>query len=171
MIATASSEEKRAFCRRLGAQHALDYSGDLAGALLEATDSHGVDVVCDLVGGAVTRATLPAMASGGRLMMAGFSGGIEAEDEPGIAPRPIVFGNFSLGGVMLSYRSEGPKHRGINLLPRALGERIQRELVEKLDSGRIAPIVGRSAKWNELPAELERLASRTTLGRTVLTWR
>jgi NADPH2:quinone reductase len=170
VIATASSAEKRAFCRKLGAEHALDYAGDLGAALLEATGGRGVDVVCDLVGGAITRATLPAMARGGRLVMAGFSGGIEAEDEPGIAPRPIVFGNFSIGGVMLSYRGDGPKFGGVNLLPRALGERIQSELVEKLAAGRIRPIVGRRARWTELPAELERLASRSTLGRIVLDW-
>jgi NADPH2:quinone reductase len=171
VIATASSEEKRAFCRKLGAEVALDYGGDLAAAVIEATGGHGVDVVCDLVGGAVTRATLPAMARGGRLVMAGFSGGIAAEDEPGIEPRGIIFGNFSLGGVMLSYRGNGPKHGGLNQLPRALGEQIQRELVALLDAGRIAPIVGRTAPWTELPAELERLESRATLGRTVLDWR
>jgi NADPH2:quinone reductase len=171
VIATASSAEKRAFCRELGADLALDYSGGLAAALVDATGGRGVDVVCDLVGGAVTRATLPAIARGGRLVMAGFSGGIEAEDEPGIAPRPIVFGNFSIGGVMLSYRGDGPKAGGVNLLPRALGDQVQRELVGLLERGQIRPIVGRTAPWTALPAELELLASRSTIGRTVLDWR
>jgi NADPH2:quinone reductase len=172
VIATAGSEEKLAFCRKLGAEVAIDYRrGNLAAALLDATGGHGVDVVCDLVGGATTLATMPAMARGGRLVMAGFSGGIGAEDQPGILPRPIVFGNFSLGGVMLSYCGDGPKVGGVNLLPRSLGEDIQRSLVEWLDAGRIAPIVGRVASYRDLPAELERLESRATLGRTVLDWR
>jgi NADPH2:quinone reductase len=171
VIATAGSEEKLAFCRSLGAELAINYrETDLAAALLKATRGRGIDVVCDLVGGATTLATLPALARGARLVMAGFSGGIAAEDEPGIAPRPIVFGNFSIGGVMLSYRSDGPKHGPVNLLPRSVGEKAQAELVALLDAGRIRPIVGRVAPFTELPVELERLESRATIGRTVLDW-
>lgn len=172
VIATAGSEEKLAFCRGLGAELALDYrSGDLAAALLEATQGTGVDVVCDLVGGATTLATMPAMARGGRLVMAGFSGGIAAEDTPMFTPRAILFGNFSLGGVMLAYRDGATKLGAVNLLPRALGDSIQRELLRLLAESRIRPIVGRVAPYAELPAELERLESRATLGRSVLDWR
>jgi NADPH2:quinone reductase len=171
VIATAGSPEKLAFCRELGAEVAIDYrSGDLAAVLLEATGGAGVDVVCDLVGGATTLATLPAMARGGRLVMAGFSGGIEAEDQVLFTPRPILFGNLSIGGVMLAYR-EGPTKLGaVNLLPRSLGDSIQAELARLLGERRIRPIVGRVAPYTELPAELERLASRATIGRSVLDW-
>jgi NADPH2:quinone reductase len=172
VFATAGSEEKRAFCRELGAELALDSrSGDLAGALLEATGGRGVDVVCDLVGGAATQATVPALARGARLVLAGFSGGIAAEDEPLLTPRPLLFGNFSIGGVLLAY-AEGPTKRGaVNLLPRALGDAIQGELVRLLGAKRIRPIVGNVAPYTELPAELERLEARATLGRSVLDWR
>ena len=102
--------------------------------------------------------------------MAGFSGGIEAEDLSGLTPREIVFGNFSLGGVMLAYHDGPTKHGGMNLLPRALGESIQTGLLRWLDAGRIRPIVGRVASWRELPDELERLEARTTIGRSVLDW-
>jgi NADPH2:quinone reductase len=172
VIATAGSAEKLAFCRELGAEVAIDYrSADLAPALMEATGGVGVDVVCDLVGGATTRATLPAMACGGRLVMAGFSGGIEAEDQAALTPRPILFGNLSIGGVMLAYRDGPTKLGAVNLLPRALGDSIQAELVRLLGERRIRPIVGRTASWRELPAELERLESRATIGRSVLDWR
>jgi NADPH:quinone reductase-like Zn-dependent oxidoreductase len=72
---------------------------------------------------------------------------------------------------MLAYHGDGPKLGGANLLPRALGEEVQRRLLALLDAGRIRPIVGRVASWRDLPAELERLESRATLGRTVLDWR
>lgn len=171
VIATAGAEEKRAFCRKLGAAVVLDSRGDdLAAQLVEATGGVGVDVACDLVGGAATRATAAAMARGGRLVLAGFSGGIEAEDQPGLTPREIVFGNFSLGGVMLAYHDGPTKHGGTNLLPRTLGESIQGELVRWLEAGRIRPVVGRVASWRELPAELERLEARATIGRSVLDW-
>jgi NADPH2:quinone reductase len=172
VIATAGSAEKLAFCRELGASAALDYrSGDLAAALLDATGGHGLDVVCDLVGGNTTLATLPAMARGGRLVMAGFSGDIGAEDRALFAPRPILFGNFSVGGVMLAYREGATKLGGVNLLPRALGDEVQRDLLRLLAAGAIRPIVGRVASFRELPAELERLEARATIGRSVLDWR
>jgi NADPH2:quinone reductase len=172
VIATASSAEKRAFCRSLGAEHALDASSaTFAEEAVAATGGHGLDVVCDLIGGATTLATLPAMARGGRLVMAGFSGDIGAEDRPLLTPRPLVFGNFSVAGVMLAYRDGATKLGGMNLLPRALGEHVQRELVALLDAGSVRPIVGRVASYRELPTELERLAARATIGRSVLDWR
>jgi NADPH2:quinone reductase len=173
VIATAGSPAKLAFCRELGAGAAIDYrGGDLAAALLDTTHGAGVDVVCDLVGGATTLATVPAMARGGRLVMAGFSGGIEAEDQPALTPRALLFGNFSLGGVMLAYRDAEPTKLGaVNLLPRALGDRVQAELLRLLGERRIRPVVGRVAPYTELPAELERLESRATTGRSVLDWR
>ncbi len=172
VIAAAGSTEKLAFCRELGAEVALDYRAPGFGAaVLEATAGRGVDVACDLVGGAATALLMPLMARGGRLVLAGFSGDIRAEDATGITPRPILFGNFSLCGVMLAYHGDGPKLGMANLLPRTLGDEVQRRLLRLFEQGRIRPIVGRVAPYRELPAELARLESRATLGRTVLDWR
>jgi NADPH2:quinone reductase len=174
VIATAGSPEKLDFCRGLGADLALDYEhDDVVSAVLDATAGRGVDVVCDLVGGQTTVRTFPCVAHGGRHVLAGFSGGIEAEDT-GIVPRPILFGNFDLCGVMLSYRTDpvaAKRASGFNLFSRADGERVHAHLVELLDAGRIRTVVGRTAQWSELPAELTRLANRETIGRTVLDWR
>jgi NADPH:quinone reductase-like Zn-dependent oxidoreductase len=174
VFATAGSPEKLDFCRGLGADLALDYEhDDIVDAVLDATEGRGVDVVCDLVGGQTTVRTFPCVAHGGRHVLAGFSGGIEAEDT-GIVPRPILFGNFDLCGVMLSYRTDPlsvKRVSGFNLFSRADGERVHAHLVELLDAGRIRTVVGRTAPWAELPAELTRLANRETVGRTVLDWR
>ena len=174
VIATAGSDEKLGLCRELGAYVALNYrTDDVAGAVIDATDGRGVDVVCDLVGGDTTVRTFPCVALGGRHVLAGFSGDIGAEDA-GIVPRPILFGNFDLCGVMLSYRHDplaAKRASGFNLFSRADGERVHAHLVELLDAGAIRTVVGRIAPWTDLPVELERLASRTTVGRTVLDWR
>jgi NADPH2:quinone reductase len=171
VLATAGSDQKLAFCRELGADVAINYRDtDIAQAVLEATGGAGVDVVCDLVGGKTTTNTFPCVKRGGRHVVAGFSGGIEAEDQ-GIAPRGIVFGNFDLCGVMLSYRSDGrPIAVGINPWPRSTGEAVQRHLVELLQAGAIRPVIGRLASWRDLPSELALLAGRTTTGRTVIDW-
>ncbi len=173
VIATAGSAEKLSFCRELGADLAINYRTDeVTAAALEATGGRGVDVVCDLVGGDTTVRTFPCVAHGGRYVLAGFSAGIAAEDA-GIVPRPIIFGNFDLCGVLLSYRRDplaAKRASGFNLFSRADGERVQADLVDLLGAGSIRTVVGRTAPWTELPTELARLASRATVGRTVLEW-
>jgi NADPH:quinone reductase-like Zn-dependent oxidoreductase len=75
---------------------------------------------------------------------------------------------------MLSYRRDPAAVKrvsGFNLFSRADGERVQAHLVELLDAGRIRTVVGRTAPYTDLPAELTRLAGRATVGRTVLDWR
>jgi NADPH2:quinone reductase len=173
VFATAGGPEKLRLCRELGAELAIDYrKEDFAEAVLDATAGRGVDVVCDLVGGKTTEQGFRAIALGGRCVIAGFSGGIEAEDQ-GIAPRPVVFGNFSLLGVMLAYVDDPvPVKRatGWNLYPRSAGERVHAHLLELLAAGRIRPVVGRTGSYHDLPAELERMEARETVGRTVLRW-
>jgi NADPH2:quinone reductase len=172
VIATAGSPEKLERCRALGADVAIDYrGGGFAQAVLEATDERGVDVVCDLIGGEVTRESLRCLAYGGRLMLSGFSGGIEAEDESGLLPRPIIFANASVSGVLMAYGNPDLlKGTGINLVPRARALEIEAELERHLEAGRIRPIVGRRASCRDLPIELERMERRETMGRTILDW-
>ncbi len=127
VIATAGSSEKLALCRDLGADVAIDYqTDDFAEAVLDATSGRGVDEVCDLVGGETTVRTFPCVAHGGRHVLAGFSGDIAAEDS-GIVPRPIIFGNFDLCRVILSYHGDpaaAKRASGFNLFSRADGERV-----------------------------------------------
>ncbi|MEZ4217402.1 MAG: zinc-binding dehydrogenase [Myxococcota bacterium] len=172
VIATAGGAEKVAFCRSLGADVAIDYRAEpFDEAVLAATNGRGVDVVCDLVGGEVTQRSLRCTARGGRVVLAGFSGGIEEEDRAGLLPRPIVFGNVSLVGVMLAYvPEETPPVAGLGLFPRSVGERLQERLVALLDAGAIRPVVGRTASFESLPAELERTEARQSVGRTILRW-
>ena len=100
-----------------------------------------------------------------------FSGGIEAEDEAGLVPRPLLFANGSIVGVLLAYVPDGtPEHAGLGLLPRSVGDRIQSQLLALLEAGEIRPIVKRVAPVEALPEELERMERRETIGRSVLEW-
>src|SRR6202012_3317948 len=125
------SAENLDFRPRWGAAVAINYrTTEIAPALLEATAGQGVDLVCDLVGGQTALATFPAIKAGGRHVMAGFSGGIEVEDE-GFPLRPIVFGNFDLCGAMMSYRADdAPAVPGVHPWPRSVAEDLQDHLVE-----------------------------------------
>lgn len=76
VIAVASTPEKLAFCRSIGADETIDYSReDLKTRLKELTGGKGVDVVYDPVGGAHAEAALRATAWEGRYLVIGFAAG------------------------------------------------------------------------------------------------
>jgi NADPH2:quinone reductase len=172
VFATAGSARKTAFCLELGAELAIDYRREnFEPAVLEATEGRGVDVILDLVGGSVWEPGFRCMAFNGRYLQAGFSGGIESEDS-GLTPRPILFGNFNYMGVLMAYGDALAVKRaaGINIIPRAVGERVQARLDALFEQKRIRPIVGERLPFEELPTALERLEARETIGRVILSW-
>ena len=76
VIACASSPEKIAFAKSLGAHEGVDYSAlDLRDELKRLTQDRGVDVIYDPVGGEFTEKALRAIAWKGRLLVVGFAAG------------------------------------------------------------------------------------------------
>ena len=76
VIAAASSEEKLALCRELGADETINYSEeDLKARVKELTGGKGVDVVYDPVGGDYSEPALRGMAWTGRYLVIGFASG------------------------------------------------------------------------------------------------
>jgi len=78
---------------------------------------------------------------------------------------------ISLIGVMLAYtadpRMENPLP-GIHIQPRDVGDRAQAALEELLTQGRIKPFIGKVVDFEELPAALDEMDRRLTMGRTVV---
>ncbi|HSU07008.1 MAG TPA: NADPH:quinone oxidoreductase family protein, partial [Acetobacteraceae bacterium] len=72
VVATASTEAKRAACLAEGAEHALDYRKGFVDRVKEMTGGRGVDVVYDPIGATVTDESLRCLAYGGRLLILGF---------------------------------------------------------------------------------------------------
>ncbi|HWX45156.1 MAG TPA: NADPH:quinone oxidoreductase family protein [Solirubrobacteraceae bacterium] len=74
VIATASSEEKRALALELGADAAIDPAPEgLTERLVEANGGRAVDVVFEMAGGAVFEASYRALAPFGRLVVCGIA--------------------------------------------------------------------------------------------------
>jgi NADPH2:quinone reductase len=171
VLATAGGAEKVAFCKQLGAEVAIDYrSEDFVARVLDATGGRGVDVVCDLVGGAVALPSWRCVAHEGRYLVAGFSSDIAA-GEAGLPMRPVAKGNFSLVGVMLAYMDAqipGLRDAGFSPFSHAVGREVHADLVRLLDAKKIRPVVGRRVAFDEVPAAYEALEHRKTLGRTVV---
>lgn len=171
VIATAGSPEKTTLCRELGADLAINYrETDFVEAVLDATAGRGVDVAFDAVSGDVTLKTFRCMAFNGRHILAGFASGIELEDE-GLVPRPVLFGNFSLVGVCHAYVDDPvvfKRMTGFNFPAHRDGERLHAELLALFAAGRLRAIVGQEVPFRDLPAALDAMEQRQTVGRTVI---
>lgn len=76
VIATASSPEKLAICKKYGADHVVNYSGEPAvwqKEVMRITKGKGVDVVYDPVGMIIP--SLKIIGWNGRIVVVGFAGG------------------------------------------------------------------------------------------------
>jgi len=174
VIAVAGGARKTAFCKELGATRVVDHqTEDFVEIALAETGGRGVDVAFDTVGGDTTVRTFRCMAFNGRHLLVGFASGIEQEDE-GIVPRPVLFGNFSLVGVCHAYIDDPIAFKaltgGFNFPAHADGERLDAQLLALLERGDIRPIVDREVPFADLPAALEAMAARETIGRVVVRW-
>ena len=73
VITTAGSADKAAFCRTIGADHAIDYkTQDFVEEVARITGKRGVDLILDMVGGDYAPRNLKCLALEGRLVMIAF---------------------------------------------------------------------------------------------------
>jgi NADPH2:quinone reductase len=174
VFATAGTDAKVQLCRDLGADVAINYSeSNFDEVVLGETGNLGVDVVFDNVGEAVMEASMKCTKYNGRYVMMGFASNKVVADEPFLVPRRLMLSNFKLCGVMLAYASPDMAEflktgMGWNFAPAALGERINREIVELVLAKTVKPVVGQIIGFDEIPEAIEAMANRETIGRTVV---
>ncbi len=173
VFATAGTDEKTRLCQELGAHVAINYNtSDFAEIVLTETGGQGVDVVFDNVGEAVLEKSLQCTRYNGRYLMMGFASNKVVADEKFIVPRRIALGNLKLCGVLLSYQEPDAlaflkTGMGWNFIPRQFGAQIMDEIVSLVLSKRVRPVIGRVVDFEEIPAAIDAMARRDTVGRTV----
>jgi NADPH:quinone reductase len=174
VFATAGSAAKVALCRELGADVAIDYTADdFAEVVLAETGGRGVDVVFDNVGAAVLEKSMKCIAYDGRYLMMGFASDKSVADEKWIVPRRVALGNFKLCGVLLAYAPDAmaqllKKSMGWNFVPAQRGAEITKAVVDLVLAKKVRPVIGRVAGFEEIPAAIEAMANRETVGRTII---
>jgi NADPH:quinone reductase-like Zn-dependent oxidoreductase len=57
---------------------------------------------------------------------------------------------------------------GWNVSPTALGRRITAEIVDRVRSGAVAPVIGSTVGFEELPGLIDDMAQRRTTGRAIV---
>lgn len=152
----AASGEKTAFVSDLGAT-AVDYEAtDLASAVAESTDGRGVDLVLDGVGGGAFRGAVDALDDCGRVVTYGMASG-----RPGSVATPrLFFRNRSVVGYHLEHGLAHDRERVLT----GWGP-----LTEALESGAASVRVDRRFPLPEARAAYERLESRASRGKLLLT--
>ena len=105
--------------------------------------------------------------------MMGFASNKVVADEPFLVPRRVMLGNLKLCGVMLAYADAATsgfvkQMMGWNFASAALGTSIAANIVELVERGKFAPVIGRVAEFEELPAAIEAMGNRESFGRTII---
>jgi NADPH2:quinone reductase len=156
VIAAASSEEKLALCRNLGADETINYaSGNLRDRVKELTGGAGVDLVYDPVGGPCTELALRATAWGGRLLVIGFASG----EIPKISANLALLKERSIVGV---YWGDSVKHDPDGHLRNA------RQLMEWFAAGKVNPSISERVPLGQAAGALQRMFRRQVKGKVVI---
>lgn len=152
VIGVASSEEKREIAAQLGAHAVVDAEpGGLADRLVAANRGRRIDVVAEMVGGAVFAQSLEALAPDGRLVTFGAAGGDGGgAEQAGDDPRVVAFS-----------------------LPTLFGERDQlagplAELFAATVAEELRPLLGGIYALEDAGDALADLAARRTTGKLLL---
>jgi NADPH2:quinone reductase len=155
VIALAGGPEKVAFCRRLGADVAIDSRRpDWPEAVRRETGGRGVDAIIDFVQGEPGRTARTLLAVEGRHVMAGHAGGLLP-----VHPNEFYLQNWTLVGCCMG-AGYGERLPEIEAAAHA-------HILKLVGEGRFRPAVGRVVSFEEIPGALRDLAERRIAGRAV----
>jgi NADPH2:quinone reductase len=156
VIAAASSAEKLAFCKAMGADEVIDYSKeDLKERVKALTNGDGAEVIYDAVGGANAEAALRAIAWEGRYLVVGFASG----EIPKIPLNLVLLKGCQIVGVFWgSFVAREPERNQVNC------ERI----FEEIAKGRLKPHVHGVFPFERAGEALELLEKRAVHGKLAL---
>ncbi|MEM7441827.1 MAG: NAD(P)H-quinone oxidoreductase [Pseudomonadota bacterium] len=130
VIATAGSDDKCVACRELGADLAINYkSQDFVAEVAAATNSEGVNVVLDMVGGDYLSRNLKSLAVDGRHVSIAFLAGPKAE----LDLRPVMVRRLTLTGSTLRPRTVDQKA--------AIAEELHAQVWPLLENGTVRPVI------------------------------
>ncbi|MCW3067013.1 MAG: cryz [Solirubrobacterales bacterium] len=155
VIASASSEEKRALARELGADVAIDAGAEDLKAAIEEANGGKVDVVLEMVGGSTFDQSLAALAPFGRLVVYGQA---SREDPKPIHPGALMLHSSGVIGFWLVHCIARPQ-----MLRDAMDDLL--DLVVKRE---LRPIVGGTYPLAEARRAHEDLRARRSTGKLVL---
>ena len=128
---TAGTDEKCAFCEKLGADLTLNYKNtDFEAAIAKFTDGKGANLILDMVGGSYFQRNIATAARGGRIVNIAHLEGARAE----IDMLPVMLKNLTLTGSTLRARPIPEKTRLTVIIREKIWPLIGKELKPIVDS-------------------------------------
>jgi len=147
VIATASSDEKLAKARELGANETVNYTrDDWPKEVRKLTGGRGVDVVFEHTGAATWPGSIVSLRKGGRLVTCGATSGFDARTDL----RQVFYRHLTILGSMMGSKAE--------LLA----------AMKFIESGQIRAVVDRTLPLSEARAAHELMEDRAQFGKLVL---
>ena len=155
VIAAASSEEKLAAAKTMGASATISYEDEDLKTRARELSAGGVDVVIDPVGGRHSEPALRALRPFGRLCVIGFAAGAI----PTVPLNQVLLNNRTVAGVDWGAWAMGDP---------AANQELLQELVHVVGSGRLNPVVPAERPLEEAAAVMAGLLDRSITGKVVL---
>lgn len=156
VIAAASTEDKIAYCKKLGADQGIVYtSEDLKERTKALTHGNGANVVYDAVGGPFAEPALRSIAWEGRYLVVGFAAG----EIPKIPLNLVLLKGCQIVGVFWgAFAMRESKRNRDNA----------RRILEWVADGKLHPQVDTVCKFDDARTALERMERRDVKGKLVL---
>lgn len=155
VIATARNPERLEICKRLGADHIIDYSSGFRDQVLSLTGGRGADVIFDPVGGDVFDESMRSIAPFGRILIVGFTSG-----------RPAVAKTNHL--LVKDAEVVGFTIGALNRLDPDRARRNLDVLVGWLGAGRISPYHSHALPLAQASEALRLVVEREVIGKVLL---
>ena len=155
VMAAASTDEKLAVCRSLGADETVNYATENLRERLKAFAPAGVDVVYDPVGGPHSEAALRSTGWNGRFLVIGFASG----EIPRIPLNLALLNSRSLlGAYWGDWAGRNPDRSLANL----------DQIARWIAAGKVRPVISRRLRLEEVPGALQDLLQRRVHGKMVV---
>jgi NADPH2:quinone reductase len=155
---TAGSDEKCAFCEKLGADKAINYKTQkFKEEIKKLTANKGVDVILDMIGGDYTPDNLDILAEEGKLVLISMMRG----DETTIKLWQVMRKRLTITGSLLRPRDSEFKS--------SIAAKLQEIVWPWLESGKVKPIVFRTFPLERASEAHSLMESSRHVGKIILT--
>ena len=157
VFVTAGSEAKCQFCMELSADAAINYKErDFVEEINRLTDSKGVDVILDMIGGNYFQHNLKCMAFDARLVQIAIQNGAKAE----INLLPIMLKRLTITGSTLRARDDAFKAD--------IAQKLYKKVWPLLATGKIKPVIHSTFALNDAACAHELMESSQHIGKIIL---
>lgn len=157
IIVTAGSEAKCQFCLELGADAAINYKKqDFVAEINRLTDSKGVDVILDMIGGDYFPRNLQCMAYDARLVQIAIQNGAKTE----INLLSLMLKRLTLTGSTLRARNDDFKAD--------IAQKLYQKVWPLLATGKIKPVIHSTFALKDAGKAHELMESSQHIGKIIL---